>query len=62
MSSATSTVLKTLAKQIAARLEERAFCVVLRMTWSVAGPVKGSKEPNGRKKFTLSPDLRVGLP
>ena len=38
------------------------FVLFLRMIWSVAGPVKGSNEPNGRKEFNLSPDLRVWLP
>jgi hypothetical protein len=51
--------LETLARNVAARLGETAFCVVFE---AVTCQVKGAIEPNGRKKFILLQNLRVGLP
>jgi hypothetical protein len=62
MSLSTITVLKTLAKHVAATLQNEHFASFSRMIWSAAGPVQDLNELYGRKKFNLSPDLRVGLP
>jgi hypothetical protein len=62
MSLSTITVSKTLAKHVAAHLAERAFCVVFEDDLERCWPVQDLNELYGRKKFNLSPDVRVGLP